>query len=257
MNDIFYIGNIDNQFNKEVISILKQEFNVQIFNGKAAAFDMLVKISKPDFIFISLVAANDNLKELMVHFSQSHSDIVVVTLGSNAEASEFSEFYKTLQFENILRPTSDAEIIYKCRTAMERVHKIKEYTAKATEEDSGKKTVLIVDDNQLMLRTIKPLIDKKYDVAMAVSGAQALIVLEKKKIDLILLDYEMPVMNGSQFYSILKNNPDYMNIPVIFLTGVSTKETVLNILKMKPAGYILKPPEPDVLLAKIEEVIGW
>ena len=75
--------------------------------------------------------------------------------------------------------------------------------------------------------------------------------------DLILLDYLMPDMDGPQALTLLRANSDYKNIPVIFLTGVSEKETVIKTLvELKPEGYVLKPTGKSDLVAKIIDVLG-
>lgn len=267
MNEIIFIGNISNALNKEVLTTLKKEYNVQLFNGKSIIFDKLCEISKPEFVFISLVAQNEAVDEMIHHISNNYKTFAVITLGSKSEAKPYAELYNTPQFENILRPVSADAIYDECRQTMVRAQFLKTSVSEDSVENdidedsysstSSKKKILVCDDNQLMLRNLKELLNKQYDVVMAASGSQALTLLEKKKIDLILLDYEMPVMNGAQVYQILHSTPEYKHIPVIFLTGISSNEKVIDVLKLKPAGYILKPPEAETLFEKIEEVIGF
>ena len=69
-----------------------------------------------------------------------------------------------------------------------------------------------------------------------------------KKVDLILLDYEMPVVDGPQVLQMLRQEPATEKIPVIFLTGIGTKEAVSRVMALKPDGYILKTtPRGDLL----------
>jgi len=130
--------------------------------------------------------------------------------------------------------------------------------------DSGKlkavvpqrKHILVVDDAPMMLKTIKEYLHGDYDIATAVSGAIALKFLEKKKTNLILLDYEMPVENGPAVLEKLRANPVTRNIPVVFLTGVSEREKIQEALALKPQGYLLKPIDREKLLDVIHKVIG-
>ena len=73
---------------------------------------------------------------------------------------------------------------------------------------------------------------------------------------MILLDYEMPEMNGKEVLEKLKSDEEMKNIPVAFLTSIDTKEVVVELLALKPAGYLLKPVESQALLKKVFEVIG-
>lgn len=118
------------------------------------------------------------------------------------------------------------------------------------------KHILVVDDAPMMLKTIKEHLHNEYDVATAVSGSIAMKFLERKKTDLILLDYEMPGENGPMVLEKLRANPATKNIPVVFLTGVSEREKIQEALALKPQGYLLKPIDRDKLLEVIKKVIG-
>lgn len=77
---------------------------------------------------------------------------------------------------------------------------------------------------------------------------QAITFLLKKKVDLILLDYEMPVVDGPQVLQMLRQEDATKDIPVIFLTGNGTKEAVSRVMALKPSGYILKSTTRENLL---------
>lgn len=117
-----------------------------------------------------------------------------------------------------------------------------------------KKKIMIIDDSPILLRTAKQILDEYFDVQMAVSGDYALRLLQKGTVDLILLDYDMPEMNGVE--TLRKIRHSYGNaIPVIFLTGVNDKERIKEALEMNIAGYILKPFEKQRLLEAIVKVL--
>ena len=88
---------------------------------------------------------------------------------------------------------------------------------------------------------------------MANSGLQAIKWLGKNKVDLILLDHEMPVTNGPQVLEMLRSDEETRNIPVIFLTGKRDKESVMAVVALKPEGYFLKDIKKDELLEKLQE----
>lgn len=129
-------------------------------------------------------------------------------------------------------------------TVLERIEKI--FVDK--EKHIIKKKVLVVDDSGAMLRTIMSWLEGTYQVMLANSAARAFTAIEKEKPDLILLDYEMPICSGVQFFEMLGAEEDTKNIPVIFLTARDDAETVRQVLELKPQGYILKTtPEKKVL----------
>lgn len=126
-------------------------------------------------------------------------------------------------------------------------------------QESGepqRKHILVVDDNSMMLRLVKEHLHDKYDVATAVSGKIALKFLQKKKTDLILLDYEMPDENGPAVLEKLRASNATKDIPVVFLTGVTESKKIREALVMRPQSYLLKPINRDRLLDTIEKIIG-
>ena len=88
---------------------------------------------------------------------------------------------------------------------------------------------------------------------MANSGLNALQFLSSNHVDLILLDYEMPVASGLQIFEMLKHDVNLSNIPVIFLTSKDDKETVMKVLAAGPEKYLLKSSEPDSLLRTVDD----
>ena len=75
--------------------------------------------------------------------------------------------------------------------------------------------------------------------------------MAKKRPDVILLDYEMPVCDGKQTLEMIRSDEDTKDIPVIFLTGLGDMEHIKSVLALKPAAYILKPANKDSLMEKI------
>ena len=118
----------------------------------------------------------------------------------------------------------------------------------------SKRKVLIIDDSPLYLRRIKGMLEDNYEIMIAPSGAVGLGILRSKPVDVVLLDYEMPGMNGKEVFAKIKEDPKLADIPVIFLTAVSNKSTITDILVMKPSGYILKSTKQEAIIEKIDNV---
>ena len=122
-------------------------------------------------------------------------------------------------------------------------------------ENSGenrKKTILIVDDDITYMRTVYEWLKESYHVGMAVNGVQAISFLARNKADLVLLDYEMPIADGPQVMQMLRNDSETGQIPVMFLTGHSDKKSVLSVVDLKPADYLLKTIDRQTLLKKLD-----
>lgn len=103
---------------------------------------------------------------------------------------------------------------------------------------------------------MKAMLEADYEVAVAISGAQAMTSIGKKRPDLILLDYEMPVCDGRMTLEMIRADEELGSIPVIFLTAVNDRENIEAVLGLKPAGYMLKPPVKDKLLAEIAKILN-
>lgn len=124
------------------------------------------------------------------------------------------------------------------------------------EENSGenrKKTVLIVDDDITYMRTVYEWLKDRYHVGMAASGVQAISYLARNKADLVLLDYEMPVANGPQVLEMLNSDSQMDQIPVMFLTGHGDTNSVLSVVSLCPADYLLKTIDKETLLKKLDD----
>lgn len=116
-----------------------------------------------------------------------------------------------------------------------------------------KKHLLVVDDDATMLRTLKLWLSDRYNVYMANSGMNAIALLEKKDVDLILLDYEMPVISGPKVLEMIRNEPAIKDTPVMFLTAKNDEESVMSVKDLNPENYLLKTMPPDVLLKSIDD----
>ena len=114
------------------------------------------------------------------------------------------------------------------------------------------KTIFLVDDNATNLAVGRDALEEYYDVYIFNSGARVLKVLEKNTPDLILLDIEMPEMNGYEVMKQIRSNPDTSSIPVIFLTAKSDGESELEGLSLGAVDYIFKPFSPPLLRKRIE-----
>lgn len=132
------------------------------------------------------------------------------------------------------------------------VSTVKEYFAKA-ESGTFRKSILVVDDDPQYLTMVREWLKGTYKVSMANSGLQAIKWLGRNKVDLILLDHEMPVTSGPQVLEMLRSDSDTSSIPVMFLTGKRDKESVMSVVALKPEGYFLKGIQKEELLEKLQE----
>lgn len=117
------------------------------------------------------------------------------------------------------------------------------------------KTILAIDDNGIILRKIKTMLQGEYEVIIATDGVSGIRKAIEKKPSVILLDYEMPDMNGKEAFEKILANEEIKHIPVIFLTAVSDRKRVSEVLGKLPAAYVLKPLDKDKLVERIENTL--
>lgn len=115
------------------------------------------------------------------------------------------------------------------------------------------KKVLVVDDTKAILKMVKFVLGEKYDLYMANSGSLALEILERKPIDIVLMDVDMPDMDGIETVQKIRQMENIKEIPVMFFTAMATKETVEKCAKAGMVDYIVKPYKPEELLERLEK----
>ncbi|MDR0402882.1 MAG: response regulator [Treponema sp.] len=114
------------------------------------------------------------------------------------------------------------------------------------------KQILVVDDNIAILKQIGAQLGSHYDISLAKSGAQALEICKQEKPDLILLDVEMPEMDGFRTMARFREDPGLRPIPVIFLTANRDAATEVRALKSGAMDFITKPVNKDILFHRLE-----
>ncbi|MEQ9298593.1 MAG: two-component regulator propeller domain-containing protein [Cyclobacteriaceae bacterium] len=115
--------------------------------------------------------------------------------------------------------------------------------------------LLVVDDNLQILRLLKDLLSKKYNVLLCTRGQEALNLLANQKIDLVISDVIMPEMNGFELCRSIKNKIESSHIPVILLTAKGEIEEQIEGLEAGADVYLPKPFHPDHLYANVKGLI--
>ncbi|MDD7641021.1 MAG: response regulator [bacterium] len=117
-----------------------------------------------------------------------------------------------------------------------------------------KMRILAIDDNTVNLATLEQELKSKYEVIPMISGRRAIKYLYREQVDLILLDVEMPIMDGIETLKEIRAQENGVTVPVIFLTAKKDKATVIDGAKLGIMDYITKPFDPEDLHERIERV---
>jgi len=120
-----------------------------------------------------------------------------------------------------------------------------------------KLNLLVIDDSPviraMIIKTIK--LSGRDDIVFyqAGNGKEGLDILENNWIDIVLLDINMPVMDGEELLNIMRNNSAFKDIPVIIIS-TETSKTRIDLLEKKANGFIHKPFTPEAIASKIYEL---
>jgi len=122
--------------------------------------------------------------------------------------------------------------------------------------------VLLIEDDQIEVIKLKRAMSKlalDHEIIEAINGEEALEVLKGDEVhpDILLLDLNMPKINGIEFLKILKNDADFRYLPVIILTTSNNRKDVLECYRIGVAGYILKPLKYEEYIDKIGKALAY
>ncbi|MEA2029969.1 MAG: response regulator [Campylobacterota bacterium] len=114
-----------------------------------------------------------------------------------------------------------------------------------------KNTILIVDDQRSNVEFIADILSNTYDVKAAIDGKKALKLLEKFEFDLILLDVQMPDMNGYEVAQKILSSERTKDTPIIFLTSLNDEASIVKGFEMGAVDYVTKPFNTQELLVRV------
>lgn len=234
-----------------------------------------MKYVQPDvFVYCLYKERPDDLKRFVnIERQISDRDVPLVIIGDSEDCDEFAKIAPLLEPLVLQKPiatqniataiinmlnarkrrnnpnsTAEEETLQNAKDILSQVEEAK--------EEIRKKHILIVDDDSRVLRLLQSYLSGRYELATAINGKVALKFLEKKETDLVLLDYEMPTENGAAVLEKIRANEKTKDLPVVFLTGVTEKNKIREVLALKPQGYLLKPVDMEKLSSTIKGILG-
>lgn len=230
-----------------LIVSLKERFEEAEYNviTVKADIDMISKNTEP--VSIIILYTDEKLGEQQqalnyIKDKAAEEDIPIFVIGDSNEIQSVEKMIpKHLIREEFLRPINLAEV----------VESILNYEQKFGKQN--KKKILVVDDSGAMLRNVKGWLEEQYQVILANSGTMAIKYLAMNRPDLVLLDYEMPVIDGKQVLEMIRSEHEFADIPVIFLTSKGDRESVMKVMALKPEGYLLKTMEPAQIIQAVND----
>ena len=197
-------------------------------------------------IWILFLQGTENLMKDVLSYIRDRIDehnIRFFAIGTQDELDEIlKDFPQNLIKATFTRPFRADEVIDKITMESMKVSRLQE-----------SKRILVIDDDATMLRTMKDMLSSKYRVYTANSGMNAIQMLVHTEVDLILLDYEMPVIKGPQILEMIRSESHTKDIPVMFLTSKNDRESIIQVMSLNPVNYLLKSLPQAEILEKIAE----
>lgn len=254
MKKILLIGELG-EIVRSLNECLSDDYQVQLCTEQISNVQAMVRITKPDLAVICQIGIEEIDKAVFQWLQDKCPELPVLGVATEEGWRKCLEFYKREQFDILFRPFTRRELLKKCYQMLCPDEAEEEWETELVSDMWKKKKILLVDDSAILLRSMKSMLEKHYDICLAKSGEQALKLIPKEKPDLILLDYEMQGMDGKDTFEAMKADEAMRWIPVVFLTSIADRQAIYSVLKSKPDGYILKPPDEKRILETIRELI--
>ena len=270
MKKIMIIGTL-NTISRNIFEVFINDYNVQLCSEDMDEIKAMLTIFNPELIIVNEISSDINEMNLYVELSEicNEKPVLILSAGKKSEHSDVTS--KLLPKSIILyKPITKSKLLKSCNELLSPINSIAVCEKKSKNEDqkgkgenstdadnlkNEKKKILVIDDSVILLRNIKTMLEDEYQVFTVTSGEKALKSISRIRPDVILLDYAMPNWDGKKTFEMLCEDEIGRNIPVIFLTSVSEKQQILDVLTLKPFGYILKPPSKDRITYEIRKAL--
>lgn len=242
-NTLLFVCEQNSYLTVSLVDKLKANFiNVISDVGDPDAISHVANMINGVLIYIdSEILKNSNVL-IYIKDMAAEKDVPIFILGNVEEIESVKLFLpKHLVQREFVRPVDVNDVAFDIHNFLEE-HK-----------QAEKKKILVVDDSGQVLRNVKSWLEGRYSVTCANSGAMAIKYLTINKPDLVLLDYEMPIVNGKQILEMIRSENEFSDVSVIFLTGKDDKQTVMDVMNLKPDGYLLKTMKPYLIVKAVDE----
>ncbi|MDR3013599.1 MAG: response regulator [Chitinispirillales bacterium] len=229
---------------------LAKHYEVSSALSAAKMFESLEHVT-PDSILLSVDMPDINGYEAIqkLKADSRYAHIPVILLSDESGQEHIDKGLELGAADYICKPFSVHELV-------ESIDRQINPDAYKKIEGSARKKIIYVDDVNYSLISVKNRLKNRYEIYPAQSASKMFLILERVTPDLILLDIDMPVVNGYETIKLLKTDPRYKSIPVIFLTSKTSKEHVVKAMNLGAAGYVIKPFSDSELTERIEHQIN-
>ncbi|MBR5089717.1 MAG: response regulator [Ruminiclostridium sp.] len=241
------VNSIENNLKKEGLYVTRCEAAVRDIDEHIGGKDMVILFAG-EYItqagsalsYISSKCADECIQLCIVGYP-NEIQVIEKTVSVGEITAEFPRPFDMKEFTSKIKELANRET----STAVK-----KEEAAAA--EKKVRHSILLCDDDMMFLKMVQEWLKEAYNVTIVKTGLMAVPFALNNQPDLILLDFEMPVMNGPKVLEALRGDKKTAQIPVVFLTGHSDKDSVMEVMKLRPQGYLLKSTKKEDIIASVD-----
>ncbi|MCR5451680.1 MAG: response regulator, partial [Lachnospiraceae bacterium] len=250
MKKILLCSNTEGTINEiEDIIVSASDFEIIVCEQGIDIGAGIAENEKADLLIINLSDLADNSHMSILKLQTALPGIAILAYGTTLEYTNFLAKYVGGGIHHLEKPLEVDKVVATIGRALslndEELTLMRDSLEHKGEGENAH--ILLVDDNALSLRGIRSMLSEKYKVSLITSGDAAIKFIKQKKPDLVLLDYEMPVMDGRAVLEQIRADREISGTKVIFLTGKNDKNSISSAMALKPEGYLLKPIEKKQL----------
>ncbi len=228
---------------------LKEHYEFYLAQSVDRLFEIL-EYFKPDLILLDINMPGMNGYEAIkkLKADSRYADIPVIFLTGRSDRESVVEGISLGATDYVSRPFSDAVLIER----IERVFNPEKHKESLRIKSGNRPKIIHVDDVNYSLISVKSRLKDRYEIYPVQTAAILFKTLEYIKPDLILLDINMPLVDGYEILEKLKVDERYADIPVIFLTGKDNRESMVKGFSLGASDYMSKPFSDSELIKRIE-----
>ena len=235
---------------------LKDCYTVFTLDSSSRMFELLEKV-KPDMILLDINMPDiDGYQALKIlKANVRYAAIPVIFLSGKHDEESIIKGLSLGAVDHIVKPYTPKDLHDRIAFHLHPIKNPDELQVDRDKNVSKQQSILAVDDSPSMLRSIHFTLHNKYKVHTLQKPENLKKVVRGLKPDLFLLDYNMPVINGFQLVTIIREFPEFRKTPVIFLTSESSPDHLNEAIHLGVKDYIVKPFNPKKLREKIAKCL--
>lgn len=235
--------------------VLKDYYTVYTLNSADSMFALLEKVI-PDLIILDINMPDiDGYQALEKLKADSRfAEIPVIFLSGKEDEDSILKGFLLDAVDHIVKPFSPEDLRARIENCLKSINDSDDI--QGDDDKAGfYPSILAVDDSPSMLRSIHFALHSRFKVHTLQKPENLQKLLSELKVDLFLLDYNMPI-SGTELVKIIRENPDFKETPIVFLTSESSSELLKEAIKLGIKDFIVKPFNPRKLRARINACLA-